>query len=709
MRRLAVVLLSAAFAACSSSGDDGAPAGPADPGAAPEKECADGFTVMEGGAGCAPILPAAACAPGTRASLGSDTCAPVGNAACAPGFVPHASGWGCDAVVAPARCTGATRERLGSTACAPISDCNAPFPPPGATLFVKAGYADGELDATHFRTIADALAAAPAGATIAVDTGAYGGATLEPKHDVTVVGRCAEQVVLTSADGKTSAFSMNESAHVNVTLKNMTLRGWHGAVGALSGHLDLEGLLIEDSKLAGIVVGNASTTATITNVVVRGTRGNPGEQNLFGLFATFGAKVDVSDSVFADNDFINVGFNGDGTVGTLTRSIVRDGHGFGTTGNYGMGAYAADGAQMTIEESAIVDNRAAGVNAYSATPKVVTRATLRRSVVRGTLLDSQSLGRGLETNAGVLEVEQSTVADSAQIDAMVAAGGKATFTNVTLLGTSNPDPAKYGPLGLVTDDATTTATSLAIVGTRIGGQAQGTGSISLADSLVAKTRFGSRLYEEGQWIGIGLLVESKATLDLARTTIEQTRTSALVALGHAKLDGVVVRGTRAANDGFAGRGISVQAGGVTDVARSAISDNTEAGVLVANGGATLTMTESSIDVTDVDPAGQFGIGIIAGGTANATVEKSTITASKGIGLAFAGAGGTLRACVISKNAVALHAQEGTTIVEGDGDGDPTTLAVSKDTRFVDNQTRIGSGEVPIPRVLDPKARPSPTP
>ena len=42
-------------------------------------------------------------------------------------------------------------------------------------------------------------------------------------------------------------------------------------------------------------------------------------------------------------------------------------------------------------------------------------------------------------------------------------------------------------------------------------------------------------------------------------------------------------------------------------------------------------------------------------------------------------------------------------MEGDADVDARSLMISKDTRFVENETRVGSGAVPLPApVLGPK-------
>lgn len=49
-----------------------------------------------------------------------------------------------------------------------------------------------------------------------------------------------------------------------------------------------------------------------------------------------------------------------------------------------------------------------------------------------------------------------------------------------------------------------------------------------------------------------------------------------------------------------------------------------------------------------------------------------------------------------------HVQDGASLVDSDTvSDDPLAVAVSKDSQFVDSATRVGSGIVPLPQVLDP--------
>ena len=699
----AVIALASAIASasgCSSSSGASAPPSDTNDAAAPDAVCADGFVPLADGAGCTPVLPAASCAPGTRAAIGSATCVPVGVTACAPGFAVAASGWGCDPVLPPAACAigSGTREKLGSTTCVAVSDCNAPFPPPGSTLFVSAAYADAQLDATHFRSIAAAVTAAPAGAIIAVDSGTYAEKVTLAKRAVSIIGRCTDKVVMQQTAGVIGS-AVEANTGDDLVVRNMSFRGYNAAFGILGGKAKLDSLVIENGLLAGVVAGNVGTQVQLTNVVIRGMKARAGGTNAFGIFTSSGATVTVDDSVFASNEYVNVGVTKSGSTLHMTRSIVRDGVPLGSTRGYGLGVYAAENGAVTVEESAILDNSAAGFDVFSA-PGDASAGTLRRSVVQGTKRDGTNHGRGVDVTASKVSVEQSTIRANVEIE-MIASQADLSISDSTLVGADPIGATERGATGLIVEGGTAKVRSLAIVTPRAGVEIQTTAKVDMQGSLITATRTAPKFYENGRYTGTGMVIESKASLTLAQSTIEGAHTAALASSGHADLSEVLVRGTRAGGDNQFGRGISVQLGGVMKLTRSAAIDNLEAGVFVSVGGASLAMTSSTVQTTGLDGNGNFGVGVLLGVDVSGTIQDSTITDSKGIGLAVASAGAFVGHSVISRNAVGIHAQDGTTLTTGDAPGDPLACVVSSDTSFVDNATRVGSGVVPLPMVLSP--------
>ena len=106
--------------------------------------------------------------------------------------------------------------------------------------------------------------------------------------------------------------------------------------------------------------------------------------------------------------------------------------------------------------------------------------------------------------------------------------------------------------------------------------------------------------------------------------------------------------------------------------------------------------------TKHDPSGNFGIGVLLAGGVTGTITSSTITGSEGIGIASSAAGALVSHSTLSRNTVAVHVQDGASLFESDtASDDPLAVAVSKDTQFVDNSTRVGSGPVPLQQVPAP--------
>jgi hypothetical protein len=200
-----------------------------------------------------------------------------------------------------------------------------------------------------------------------------------------------------------------------------------------------------------------------------------------------------------------------------------------------------------------------------------------------------------------------------------------------------------------------------------------------------------------------MAIATGAVLTMTRSTIEHATAVGLLSQGAAiKLDGSLVRLTQASRRGDSGRAISAQDGAKVEMVRSALMDNLEAGIILIDGAGTLAMTDSTVANTKLDENGKFGIGVLLADGVTGTITSSTITGSAGIAVASSGSGGLLTHCMLSRNTVAMHVQDGASLVESDvAASDPLAIAVSKDTQFIENTTRVGSGSVPLPQVLAP--------
>lgn len=355
MPMLALLAASASPLAC--SGDpppDGGPAGAVgslacSEGERPDEEgtsckpigwsaCPPGFVAE--GHGCIDVLVAGGCAAGTMPAIGETGCVPTGIAACASGFERDATGWGCVGKLPSAACTGATRETVGSATCAPVGDCAQAFPPADATVFVDASFADGELDATHVRTIVAGIAAAADGATIAVASGTYA-ADLEPAKSVRIVGRCPAEVSITGAGG------VSASGGVDLVLEQVTIDGGGASAGS-GAKLTFRDVVVDATRGTGIVAKGGGTRLVVERSVVRGGSGP-------GIDAATGADVTVRDSAIADNVEVGVRVAGKTSHGRIERSaIVRTRT--TATNDFGVGAIVRDGASAEVIETALARN-----------------------------------------------------------------------------------------------------------------------------------------------------------------------------------------------------------------------------------------------------------------------------------------------------------------------------------------------------------------
>ncbi len=406
-----------------------------------EAACAEGFAALPNGGGCAPITAPTECKDGTRATLGDEACATVGVTSCAPGFERDGTAYGCTPILPPTACAGATRERLGKTACEPISDCNAAFPPPEATHFVDP---NGPEDAKHFRTIEAAVKAVPGGAIIAIESGTYAEKIVLTKSHLRFVGRCPEKVVMRQPDGADGT-GFEVGAQTAISFERFTMRGYNAAISVLGGKAALDGMLIEDGTTAAIVSANPGADVKVKNTVVRNIRVGKGQA--FGWFASTGGTLTIEDSVISGGEFANVGLAKQGTTVSISRSIIRGGKPAG--GQYGWGIYAGEGATLNVEETAILDNTAAGINLFGI-GKPLTNGTIKRSVIRGTKLDpTHKVGRGLEASATKLVLEDTTIAENEQSEVVISEKTNAEITSTALIGRPAKNPKDLGALGLV--------------------------------------------------------------------------------------------------------------------------------------------------------------------------------------------------------------------------------------------------------------------
>ena len=584
------------------------------------------------GDACAPRLPIDACAPGTMAVIGEDTCVPVGWSDCPAGFAVPEGRWGCRDIM-PDMCAGATRPSLGDRECVPVGDCRAAFPPGDATLLVNAAYSDLEIDATHVRTIGEALAAALAGDVIAIESGSYPEG-LAIDTSVTIVGRCPAEVVIAEPGGDAPGASV-QAASVDAVLRGVTITGHRGGVVITAGTLTLEDVVVEGAREIGAVSvfdGDLHLIRSVIRATQPAANGPLGR----GVDAEDGGRVTVTESAIEDNLEVGVFLQGAGTRFEGSNIVVRGTKEGPTSG--GRGIEVKDGAQLEAKRIVVADNGEVGL--FAIDPG--TTITLTDAVIRDTRMVDGVLGEGIDLQDGAtLTATRITVADNHQ-DAISVEGATATLSEAAIESTA--------PLGLGD---------------------YGTGVYAAAGALVELSRSAVADNTDIALVSIG-------AASIVRATDVLVSRAGDVPLG------------------VYGVGVAALEGGRVEAERLTVSRALTAGVFVGIE-ASAVLTRLFVSESQPAADGSFGHGLVAIEGGRLELSSSLIDASAAVGMLFSASGARVTGSFVRANPVALHAQDGSRFVEGSGAGaEPLDVVIADDCILVDNETRIGAGALPLP-------------
>lgn len=592
---------------------------------------------------CELFATAVDCAPGTRPAVGSETCLPVGPTGCAAGFAKDASGWGCAPVLPTEPCTGATRPRLGDRACVAVGDCAAAFPPAGAIL-VDPTLADAAVDATHVRTVDAALAIAGAGGVVALADGEHvTGRVTSLQKAVTVVGRCAAKVRLVPPAER----SIGLDVRAKVTVRGLTLEGYVGAFVATGAAAEVlaEDVVVQGARSRG-VVATSNARITMRRSVVRGTVPLGASDQTIAVAAGAGGKISLEETaVLAGQDGAVASVDGTATRVSLARSVVQDTKPR-PDGVEGAALRAFEGAHLDVTESAVLGSSGIAVLALRRTappPEV----TITRSVIGSTRTANEV---GTAVNAAfeaIVRIDESTVADSDGAALYAAEQAKLTFTrSVVVRVVRTPETSSRG-------------------GTSIKGA-----ELVLDESAVV----GAGAAGLGVWDGGHLKVSRSLVRDIG---------------------GDVTEGLPR------GAGFEANLSSTIDVSDSAVVDALELGVS-ATKRSVVRLDRFLLTRSPNAPPARFGYGLLALDGASFDVTRSLVERQGGVALFVASGGGVVASSLIRDNAVAVHVQDTSTVVEAEARPEAVPaeeLVILEDTRFVGNATRIGAGVLPLPSPL----------
>lgn len=727
-------------------------------------ECPEGKG--KGGAPCGEA--AHACVPGTVAFFGQARCTAVGPGECPSGFTRDASGFGCMPVFAKTTCTGASRPRLGERSCVPVGDCNAPFPPPGAAYFVDDSYTAGQLDGTHFATIQAAVAAAPSGATIAIEEGSYSGTVTLPKA-VTLVGRCAAKVTLSGAGAATPGLEVMKK--LKAFARGLTITDFEVGVSAGGGaDVSLDGLVVQSNRRLGILGADAGTRVLAKGIVIRGTLPDASGRFGHGAASGFDGELTIEDSAITDSSEMGAGAQRDGRI-NIVRSVVSGVVQRTSNKAYGWGVGTQTGGQATVIESAILDTFTGGVVAAENRSAVRLERSYVGGVRRGPATNGGTFAAAaLAQNEGAsLDIIGSTLAGSDRYGVFVNAGARATISSTAVRDLSGSPLDGAGVQ--VAEKSSATVTTSAVLASTVSGLLNA-GTLDATDLYVGEVTGAAvashgttkvvRLIVSDLQPGKGLNAELSAalyvgdgnSLEASEVIVRKAHGLGALALGSGTMLSIrrsAISDIQAPED-FSGYGLAATQGAEVTLEDAVIGKARDVGVYVSDPGTIASLRR--VSVVDVQPNGpegrarslnvqngallnlvrvlahrgkQVGLNVVGEG-ARAVVEDSVITGVQatevgfghgiavtaggalvmtrsvvgdhaGIGLVFANASGSVATSVIRANPVGVHTQEGVSLVEvpsAPAELIPLSAAFTTDTRFEDNGTKVGSGQVPLP-------------
>jgi len=179
--------------------------------------------------------------------------------------------------------------------------------------------------------------------------------------------------------------------------------GGYGVQCTRGATVQLERLEVDGARSGALVAGARGTIVRVSDVSLRGTRGQLAGGEATGLAVQDGAEVTLARGVVERGELLGVGV----IAARLdaTDLVVRETQGAGGMGPVGRGLHAQDGAQVSGARLLFDRNREAAVSAINAG----TRLTLTDLTVRNTLLRACAPACPDEGGSGVAALDRSAI------------------------------------------------------------------------------------------------------------------------------------------------------------------------------------------------------------------------------------------------------------------------------------------------------------
>lgn len=502
--------------------------------------------------------------------------------------------WPDDGACAPheLRVPGRACERLGSACEGEF----APDLPASGVIFVAPGGMGDGTRADPYGTIAEAIAAASPGDTIALRSGTYAASVALPAG-VTLHGACVEGTIVRGAIGGVTEGTI--SVRAAASLRNLTIEGERPGIVIHAGTLDVAAVRIEGARVAGVLIIGGGLRAD--GLIVRGTRaevasGLAGR----GVDVEPGGSAEISRALIEGNHDFGV-FAAGPLV--LTDAVVRDTQ-MQLDGTHGRGVNVIGGASARIERTVVERSHETGVFASQASTIELTDVLVR------------TVEPVVDDGAGVsIEMGSTGMLARVRIEDTSGAGLSVSRSNVTARELVVRDVApeiEAGDRGFGVDvfaNSAATIERVLIERTRAAAIAVNLGASLIASDLIVRD-VGARELEDDMGNGVIALGSS---VELTRARIERTAGEAVsIADGTtARIADLSTASTGA--DGRSGDGLLVYLGATLEGDRISIDDAADVSVSLGGEGTRVVLRDLTITGGRAVPTGDPEVTTYAGG------------------------------------------------------------------------------------------------
>ena len=619
--------------------------------------CAAIFLDPEDGL-CKPSMEA--CPPGTIPRF-DQGCVPVGVPGCAPLFVDEETGL-CDPD--PDLC-GPWEVPVPTQGCVPLDG------PEGCgegtwghlvleedDQHVDPAYPGEDSDGSRDRpwtNIAIAQAYVPEGRRILLAAGTYDKG-VPITLSLSLVGRCPSMVHLTGLTAyKGDVAALAIAGPVDVVVRGVHVRAdGYGVVIVDSAHVLLERVYIDNTVGAGVGVQDPGSFATVRRSLIAWAHSyGPDGKGGRGVVAQFGAQVILEETALLYHDDLGVFVGGEGSRADLTDCLVARTQPAAHLAGYGRGVAVENGAAASIVYGVVADVVEQGVAATDQGSSL----HVRESCVLRTLPDvgSGDFGRGVRALSGAsLDLRQTAVVGNHTAALRVSGLGTEAEVVGNLLASTQPAVGQAGRGATVRAGAHASLTHNAVVDNEeIGIQITDSGTqVQLVGNLIAGTRPRA---SDGAY-GRGVNVQFGAQVTLEGNGIRANHAVGIHVLHEgttASLLGDLVIDTRSDPDsGYGGSGVGASEHAWLEVISAGILENRAAAIAIL--GASGAVKGSLLAGTMAQASG-LADGLIASGSV-VTLEGSIVRGNERAGVLYDRSDGVIRHCLVSQNAFGLVTQ-----------------------------------------------------